>query len=434
MASVEALTPAEWRIRLDSERAAVGAPPRETLGELTLPYRDLTLRTRAVHRSEWLVQPALGSVHKRLQTALALSQLLAEEFQRPDHAAVTSIRLLLSANAAELHVVEQQLTLCDLVHEVAEQLHPLVDQLVYGGETSVRRLLNLTEELTESMRDYRGGLALVPLEAQQLEQSLATTGWARSDWFVQALLAARLTAEFTRELADVDDAALPLVTAAALVQDIGAWHQSVSQAAIQGRLARGGRHRADPNHPASGAALLAGLVDVPARLCLLVGEHHERVDGTGFPRRLAGTKVVREVRWLGIVIRYVELLTDPLTNELSLDHGDPLFETAALRLWREVRRGAFEETLAQRLMEALRPRLAIDITTRYAGRQRRLVDGRHLVPAPRGRRPEDASASAGLRTDAAPAESAVGAPAFFRRQRDGQRRTVFIPPVPARRS
>ncbi len=434
MTSVEALTPAEWRIRLDSDRTSGGAAKDETLGELREEFRDLTLRTRAVHRSAWLEQPALGSVLRILQAGLALSRLLAEEFQRPDHAPRETIRQLLAASAADLKVVEQQLTLCDLVHEVAEQLHPLVDQLVYGGETSVRRLLNLTDELTTSMSDYRGGLALVPLDALQLEQSLEATGWTRGSWFVQSLLAARLTAEFTRELADVDRSAISLVTAAALVQDIGAWHQSVSPAASAGRPALAGRRRADPNHPAAGAALLAGLVDVPARLCLLVGEHHERVDGTGFPRRLAGTKVIREVRWLGLIVRFVELLTDPLTSELALDHGDPLFETAALRLWRDVRRGAFEETLAQRLMDALRAGLSADIATRYAGRQRRLVDSRHVVPAPRGRRSEEAAGIEALRTDAAPAESAVGAPAFFRRQRDGQRRTVFIPPVPARRN
>ncbi|OYW18874.1 MAG: hypothetical protein B7Z52_04405, partial [Burkholderiales bacterium 12-64-5] len=190
MASVEALTPAEWQFRLDRERVPSAASDDAPFADLRRQFRELTLRTRAVHRSDWLQQPTSGTVHRRLQSSLLLSQLLAGEFQRQDHADPTTIAELLVATDRLLTELEQQFLLSDLVHEAAEQLHPLVDQIVFGGEQSGRRLFNFVDELTASIQTHRRELAAVPLDATQLQESLETFGWSRGEWFSQALLTA----------------------------------------------------------------------------------------------------------------------------------------------------------------------------------------------------------------------------------------------------
>ena len=253
---------------------------------------------------------------------------------------------------------------------------------------------------------------------------------------MQAILTARLVSEFSQSVADLDLPDVKIVTAAALLQDLGTW-QEVMPRADGGLAGRGtlqeGRRRADPNHPGIGAAILDGLNDTPALLGLLIGSHHERWDGTGFPQRLTKGRLLREARWLGLVVRFVEWITDPLSQELAVEHRQELVLVAGVRLWREVRRGAFSEALATGLLNAIQPGLATSVMAQVNDGQRRMVDPRHTLPEPQHRRHDTTETDSGRRTDLPSDSGAVEAPAFFRRLRDGQRRAAVVPqasPVP----
>ncbi len=435
MTSVESVTVADWRQRIECCRkvGAVTGTPGSIKREFTLlmrRFRELTLRTRAAHASPWIGQGALAPLRLRLQHCLGLSQLLAEEFQSSAHIPPAVVEELLNENSSALLRVEQQLLLCDLTHESAESLHPLIDQMVYGGESSARRLLNLADEFVTSIRECPVMPAVIPCESRLLAASLMEAGWTRDDWFAQGVLSARLVAEFSRTVADFDLPLVRTIAAAALSQDLGAWHRPpmrLPEPASTSGAAQGGRRRADPNHPGIGAAIMAGLADAPAGLSLLIGSHHERVDGTGFPQRLAGSRLSYEARWLGLIVRFVEWVTDPVSQELATEHGEELALVAGLRLWREVRRGSFPESMATDLLNAIEPGLAAGISDRYAARQLRMVDGRHRVPEPPGWPQAESPSVGGIRTDQPSSESVIEAPAFFRRQRDGLRRAAVVP-------
>lgn len=57
-------------------------------------------------------------------------------------------------------------------------------------------------------------------------------------------------------------------------------------------------------HPRMGQLLLEGTTDYPATLCRAVGEHHERLNGSGYPARLAGDAISP----LGLLLSAVETL------------------------------------------------------------------------------------------------------------------------------
>ncbi|MDZ4687571.1 MAG: HD domain-containing phosphohydrolase, partial [Planctomycetaceae bacterium] len=302
-----------------------------------------------------------------------------------------------------LTLLESHLALCEFTLTTAERLHPIVDEIVHGAERSSRRLLNVALEIAASLGEGSERPCLAPVPMFAPAAALEQAGWSRADWFTQAVMCARLTAAAYPALG-LDRDASGWVIAAALVQDIGSWHQPHRyrhQKALQE-----GRKRAEPNHPATGAAILNGLVDASVLLSLLVGTHHERIDGTGFPQRLSGPRLTREQQCLGLMARMTELLTDPITGQLAVEHAEPLETAAGLRLWREVRRGSFAEPFARIVLDSLRPGLADDVNALYPMRVRRLVDMAHPVPAPLGQ-----TTKPGMET------SAVNAPAFLRHQR-----------------
>lgn len=54
-------------------------------------------------------------------------------------------------------------------------------------------------------------------------------------------------------------------------------------------------------HPRVAQMLLDAITDYPKALCLAIGEHHERLDGSGYPARLSGDRVSPLGRLLGVV-------------------------------------------------------------------------------------------------------------------------------------
>jgi HD-GYP domain-containing protein (c-di-GMP phosphodiesterase class II) len=64
-----------------------------------------------------------------------------------------------------------------------------------------------------------------------------------------------------------------------------------------------------PDHPAAGAAHVAKLGDFPELLPILISQHHEFLDGSGYPRGLMGTSIHELSRVLCIVNLYDELIS-----------------------------------------------------------------------------------------------------------------------------
>lgn len=155
-----------------------------------------------------------------------------------------------------------------------------------------------------------------------------------------------------------------------------AWQESCELLMIAGLLhdlgwlmikptknARGEKLKTDPSeieqgHPVLGAALLGGLRGFPgdSYLTEVISQHHERLDGTGYPRGLHTSALGEYSRRLAVVCRFLELKNSE--RELTAD-GIRTFEreevafAAALQLFRESRRGEWDETVVDQFLSAL---------------------------------------------------------------------------------
>lgn len=115
-------------------------------------------------------------------------------------------------------------------------------------------------------------------------------------------------------------------------------------------------------HPVLGAALVGGVRGFPgdSYLCEVVSQHHERLDGTGYPRRLHTSALGEHSRRMAAVCRFLELKNNrrELTADgiRSFDSEEAAF-AAALQLYRETKRGEWDETVVDQLLSALDPNL-----------------------------------------------------------------------------
>lgn len=65
-------------------------------------------------------------------------------------------------------------------------------------------------------------------------------------------------------------------------------------------------------HPLKGAEILRDLKDISADVLLIVAEHHENAQGTGFPKRIRDIKISPLGRVVGLADHFAELLFNPV--------------------------------------------------------------------------------------------------------------------------
>src|SRR6185503_10814397 len=84
------------------------------------------------------------------------------------------------------------------------------------------------------------------------------------------------------------------------------------------------RERAElSRHPLIGARLVEGI-DLPAGTLEIIRQHHERVDGTGYPQSLPGEQIVAGARLLAVADVY-----DTIRSHRSYCDAMPYDEAAA---------------------------------------------------------------------------------------------------------
>ena len=69
-------------------------------------------------------------------------------------------------------------------------------------------------------------------------------------------------------------------------------------------------------HPLDGATMLRSL-DFPEAVCLIVEQHHEWFDGTGYPFKLAGAEICFAARIFAVADTY-----DAITRDRCYRKGD----------------------------------------------------------------------------------------------------------------
>lgn len=148
-------------------------------------------------------------------------------------------------------------------------------------------------------------LELQPV-AQLLLSTLRATRAPAFDHAVRAMLLAG--AMLARQGADADELRLGLL--GGLLHDLGELYlDPVHLDRSTPLTAQGHKHLAA--HPRIGEMLLSGLTAYPKPLAAAVGQHHERLDGSGYPGRSAGSAVSRLGRVLAVAEAAVGVLSAP---------------------------------------------------------------------------------------------------------------------------
>jgi HD-GYP domain-containing protein (c-di-GMP phosphodiesterase class II) len=100
-------------------------------------------------------------------------------------------------------------------------------------------------------------------------------------------------------------------------------------------------------HVAIGAKILEPVV-YPWEVSSLVYQHHERIDGSGYPRGLVGEDIVPEARLLGLVDSFCAMITDRAYRG-AFTHADTIafLRDNAGKLFDPAMVAAFERLLAR---------------------------------------------------------------------------------------
>lgn len=138
--------------------------------------------------------------------------------------------------------------------------------------------------------------------------------------------------------ADLDERMQHKIERVALFHDIGKIDQAVSDIVRDGKRLRPDERRAIMRHPRRGADVLKPLAAFFPELPDGVLSHHERWDGTGYPRKLKGSSIPIEARIVSIADTF-----DAITEARPYSHARTL--QTALRIIEEGRGTQFDPEL-----------------------------------------------------------------------------------------
>lgn len=153
----------------------------------------------------------------------------------------------------------------------------------------------VVEHLTETVLHHAAALAGV-VHMRQFDTDLATHA-INVCIFALTLGAAQ----------HLDEATLPCLGLAALLHDIGQVHLPRNLLRKPGAYTAA-EQRLMQAHPQLGATMLAQMSGISPEACRLVAEHHERLDGSGYPQGLRGSTLSTLSQTVAIADSYETML------------------------------------------------------------------------------------------------------------------------------
>ncbi len=164
------------------------------------------------------------------------------------------------------------------------------------------RLLASEHPLAQVLRSHEAMLhqqvRSLPLHSA-MQLLLTVSSATRSGGFGHAILGMALAGAMAHS-ANLDRLSTRLAMLGGLFHDVGEMY--IDPAYLNPRTAPGpNEFRHIVAHPAVGAELIRALTDYPAVLAQGVCEHHERLDGTGYPKQVLGSAITPLGRMLAVV-------------------------------------------------------------------------------------------------------------------------------------
>ena len=273
-----------------------------------------------------------GEILSDLQEGLSVTELALRQIETITRFQAPPAGIQLLGEAVEVQV-DRVLRRMDFLNRLKERLFRLSATLqqIPAGRIP---LLDEIEELTsKTIEDVDPRLPLVFMFSDTQQESLNVASHALN----VAQLVARLAMAETAWQEEIQ-----LAVSAALLEDSGLMHMPEFVSLSPEMLSD--EHRAlFHEHPAYSAAIVEEMEDHDPRLVAAVYQHHERLDGSGFPEGLAGGQINSLARLLAIADRCVSIQS-PREDREPLGWDETLHE-----IEKQVTAGKLEQAWAQRL-------------------------------------------------------------------------------------
>lgn len=240
----------------------------------------------------------------------------------------------------------------DELKQLATLLHDCVTELRRAVSLSPARLLNVARRLLIEGADRPAADFALPGLAESLATLFPAPRFAcEAEVYAGGIQGAQLIGALAPRIG-LPQERLEWLALAALLRDAG-----LITPGAQRRLAPRKLANMSPQlfraHPEWSAALVAGLDDCPVDVPRWIAQHHERLDGTGFPSQPEASQIAASARWLAVVSRFVEALhADEFSANASRSDAPPWW-SAACTLHSEARRGELDSECVHGLLRVL---------------------------------------------------------------------------------
>jgi hypothetical protein len=277
---------------------------------------QLQRRSRDVLGHKLILHPAASALRRLGQMLLANIHRIQDIGRRnvvagaASDTAVPLIPELIQSSHRLLDHIVAQIALCDSTTRETLAVADWGRRLTRQEPLKLYRLLPLFDRICDEIRRVGELQMLLPMPGLPLAALVESqSGQTETANFVGGVTTARVLVWM---LGDDQRQAhfLPRLVLAALLQDVG--RLAVNAGGLSTRMLPG--HKSDwleEQHPTMGAAMFGSIRGAPIELPMLVAQHHEQLDGGGFPRALAARDILPESAILATASRFAELCLMP---------------------------------------------------------------------------------------------------------------------------
>lgn len=351
----------EWTdLRSKSQLTEQIGPDNQKFLKLRTRYEALVLQNQELKISA--TQQTLTQIQARVGVILQRCRLYLDT--KPSHslcqAQLPILERILDLIQEEQQYVRQQLLLTQTSLHYLKQLREASQEIWTKRYCNPNYLLNLLRkiEIDDVHRHHPGELLFISLDDFVAVANLEVRDIDMAV-YARGLEAARLINFVSTQYKEWQENK-DLLLLAGLLHDFGwlMFHQAETEATEDDRVSLDEWAQ----HPVVGAALLGGLRGFPgdSYLSEVISQHHERLDGTGYPRRLHTHAISEHSRRFAVINRFLELKNckQELTGDgIRTYDAEEVAFAAALQLFREMKRGEWDATAVSQTLSALDPGL-----------------------------------------------------------------------------
>lgn len=352
------MTVSDWEAGISRHREPrTFAADATALDVLRQRFRDISTRTREHRQSAWINRPGFAALKNISDQALELTRLAFHEMSQFDTPNSSTIPLhflsqLLTENQQRLAEIDSQRKSLESALALATLLRVPLESLVEGAPMPFGPWKALIVELLSS--------ALTPTLDQSgvwrgaaLDGCLAAEQWPQAWFYSPAIHHALWTVKLRSLLPELKPYPIDALILPALLADCGLLIVNRDE----GQSLSGPPSPSSPGyrrHSEISAALISRIDNASPLSGLLASQHHERLDGTGFPRRLKAEDLSPLSRCFAILVRWSELLQSSAAASSAADARVQAARTMSREAWQ----GAFDARIVDRLLSAIQLNLS----------------------------------------------------------------------------